>query len=268
MERHDIAVIGGGNMGAALLAGMISSGSFDPPTLAVVEPLAARRAELAARFPGVAVVAEVLPATNVVLAVKPPDVVAVAAAAVRAGAQRLLSIAAGVTTAAIDRAVEGADAGPVAVVRAMPNTPSLVGRGVAAICPGRNAGPADLEWAEAVLGAVGTCVRLDEARFDAVTAVTGSGPAYVFFLAESLVSAAVAAGLPSEVAEPMVTQLLVGSAELLAREGDPAALRAMVTSPGGTTAAGVAVLEDRDVRGIVAEVVVAAAARSRELGAG
>ncbi len=270
---HDIAVIGGGNMGAALLAGMISSGAFEPAHLAVVEAAAARRDQLAERFPGVTVTAEIVAAANVVLAVKPPDVPDVAAAAARAGAWRVLSIAAGVTTSTIDDAVAAATGGApdegrrVAVVRAMPNTPSLVGRGVAAICGGRAAGPDDLAWAESVLGAVGTCVRLDESRFDAVTAVTGSGPAYVFFLAEALIDAGVASGLPTEVAEPMVTQLLVGSAELLAREGDPAALRAMVTSPGGTTAAGVGVLEDRDVRGIIADVVAAATTRSRELGA-
>lgn len=275
--KHDIVVVGGGNMGAALLAGMIGSGAFDPATLAVVEPVAARRDELVERFPGLTVAHEMVPAVNAVLAVKPPDVPTVASAAALAGARRLLSIAAGVTTATIDDAVgaalgaaageEGGADGSVAVVRAMPNTPSLVGRGVAAICAGRAASTDDLAWAESVLGAVGICVRLDESQFDAVTAVTGSGPAYVFLLAEALIDAGVSAGLPSEVVEPMVTQLLVGSAELLASEGDPATLRAKVTSPGGTTAAGVAVLEDRDVRGIVADVVAAAAARSRELGA-
>lgn len=286
-DAYDIAIVGGGNMGAALLAGMLASGAFDPVGLVVVEPLAARRDELADRFPGVAVTAEVPTATNAVIAVKPPDVAAVAVAAVRQGARRVLSIAAGITTAAIETAIEGSGAAAVdaavdaavaaavdaavdvvAVVRAMPNTPSLVGRGVAAICGGRDAGPDDLAWAESVLGAVGICVRLDESQFDAVTAVTGSGPAYVFFVAEALTDAGLAAGLPAEVLGPMITQLLVGSAELLARDGDPVALRAMVTSPGGTTAAGVEVLERRDVRGIVAEVVAAATARSRELGAG
>jgi pyrroline-5-carboxylate reductase len=260
---HQLVVIGGGNMGAALLAGMISSGAFPPDSLAVVEPSPARRDQLAEQFPGVAVSADPVPAESAVLAVKPPDVAAVAAAAVHAGARRLLSIAAGVDTSTIDAAV--AD-DTVAVVRAMPNTPAIVGLGVSVICGGASAAAPDLDWAERVLGAVGMCVRLDEEHFDAVTGLTGSGPAYVFLLAEALIEAGVGAGLPTEVVEPMVTQLLLGSATLLARDGDPADLRAKVTSPGGTTAAGVEVLETHGLRATVAATVAAAAARSRELG--
>lgn len=259
---YELVVMGGGNMGAALIAGMLSSGVFAASDLAVVEPVAARRDVLAEQFPFVAVVAEAPSAAAAVLAVKPPDIPAVATAAVAAGARRLLSIAAGVSTVTI----EAAAGDGVAVVRCMPNTPSIVGLGVSAITAGRSAGDADLDWAESVLGAVGSCVRLDEGHFDAVTGLTGSGPAYVFLVAEALIDAGVAAGLPAEVVEPMVAQLLVGSAALLARDGDPAALRAMVTSPGGTTAAGVAVLEARDVRSAIGAAVEAAADRSRELG--
>lgn len=262
-----LAVIGGGNMGAALVGGLLSAGALAVDDLVIVEALPERRTQLATRFAGVAVVESIVPCAAAVLAVKPPGVPQVATAAVRAGARRLLSIAAGVTTAQLDEAAEaGAGGAPVAVVRSMPNTPSLVGRGVAAICGGRSAGVDDLAWAESILGAVGTCVRLDESQFDAVTALTGSGPAYVFFVAEALADAGVAAGLPAELVGPLVRDLLIGSAELLARDGDPVALRAMVTSPGGTTAAGVAVLEERDVRGTIAAVVDAAARRSRELG--
>ena len=275
---HELVVIGGGNMGAALLAGMIASGAFPPNSLAVVEPSPTRRDELNEQFPGVTVSADPVPAESAVLAVKPPDVATVAAAAVRAGARRLLSIAAGVDTSTIDAAAAdalepGGDRGDrggrgagVAVVRAMPNTPAIVGLGVSVICGGAWAEAADLDWAERVLGAVGMCVRLDEDHFDAVTGLTGSGPAYVFLLAEALIEAGVAAGLPADVVEPMVTQLLLGSATLLARDGDPADLRAKVTSPGGTTAAGVAVLEAHALRATVAATVAAAAARSRELG--
>jgi len=281
---HELVVIGGGNMGAALLAGMIASGAFPPNSLAVVEPSPTRRDELNEQFPGVTVSADPVPAESAVLAVKPPDVATVAAAAVQAGARRLLSIAAGVDTSTIDAAAAdalepGGDRGDrvdrgdrgdrgdrVAVVRAMPNTPAIVGLGVSVICGGASAEAADLDWAERVLGAVGMCVRLDEDHFDAVTGLTGSGPAYVFLLAEALIEAGVAAGLPADVVEPMVTQLLLGSATLLARDGDPADLRAKVTSPGGTTAAGVAVLEAHALRATVAATVAAAAARSRELG--
>lgn len=250
-------------MGAALLGGLLAAGR-DPATLAVSEALAARRDELAARFPAVRVSAAVTSATAAVLAVKPGDVAAAACAAVAAGARRLLSIAAGVPTAAIEAAV--ADPA-VAVVRAMPNTPALVGEGASAIAAGAGAGDADLAWAEEVLGAVGLVVRVAEADLDAVTALSGSGPAYLFFVAEALIAAGVEAGLSADLATALTTQLLVGSARLLADRGDPAALRAMVTSPGGTTAAGIAVLDERGVRDALRAAVAAAARRSRELAA-
>ena len=165
---------------------------------------------------------------------KPGDVAAAIGAAVAAGAGRILSIAAGVRLASLEAA-----AGPdVAVVRAMPNTPALIRQGASAIAGGTRAGERDLAWAEEVLGAVGIVERVDEEQLDAVTAVSGSGPAYVFLIAEALVAAGVENGLPQELAERLTTQLLVGSAALLAERGDAAALRIAVTSPGGTTAAG------------------------------
>jgi pyrroline-5-carboxylate reductase len=259
----ELVVVGGGNMGAALLSGIVSSDRFDVGTLAVVEPVAARRHALVEMFPGVHVTSEMPGAAAAVIAVKPPDVVAASSAAVEAGVGRLLSIAAGIATATIEAAV-----GPnVAVVRAMPNTPAIVGRGVSAIAAGVAAVEADLVWAESVLGAVGTVVRVDEAQFDAVTGLTGSGPAYVFLVAEALVEAGVRAGLERALVEPMVTQLLVGSAALLAERGDPAALRAMVTSPGGTTAAGLSVLAQHHLVETFVDAVAAATERSRELGA-
>ena len=130
----------------------------------------------------------------------------------------------------------------------MPNTPALVGEGASAISGGSAATDDDLAWAEAILGGVGLVVRVAEGDLDAVTGLSGSGPAYVFLVAEALVDAAVDAGLSPELASTLTTQLLVGSAKLLAERGDPAALRAMVTSPGGTTAAGLRVLEERGVR--------------------
>jgi pyrroline-5-carboxylate reductase len=259
----ELVVVGGGNMGAALLSGMVNSGRFDPASLAVVEPVAARREALTQMIPGVHVTGEMPGAVAAVIAVKPPDVVQAAVSAATAGASRLLSIAAGISTATIEAAV-GPD---VAVVRSMPNTPAIVGLGVSAITAGTAAGDADLVWAESVLGAVGTVVRVDESQFDAVTGLTGSGPAYVFLVAEALVEAGVRAGLERDFVEPMVTQLLVGSAALLAERGDPAALRVMVTSPGGTTAAGLSVLDQRHVVDAFVDAVAAARDRSRELGA-
>jgi pyrroline-5-carboxylate reductase len=259
---YELVVVGGGNMGTALVEGLVAAGRLAAGDIAVVEVAAARREALVGLLPGVAVSAEVPPCESAVIAVKPADVPAVASALASAGARRLLSIAAGVTTATLSTA-----AGPgVAVLRAMPNTPALVGAGVSALCTGPGATEPDAAWAAGILDAVGTCERVPEHLFDAVTGLTGSGPAYVFLVAEALVDAGVLAGIARPLAEAMVTQLLVGSSALLADRGDPAALRAMVTSPGGTTAAGLRVLEERAVRAALSEAVQAAAARSRELG--
>lgn len=273
----ELAVVGGGNMGAALVGGLLGAGTIDRHEVVIVEALDDRRDELALLFAGVAIAASLPSCRAAVLAVKPGDVADAARDAVRAGARRLLSIAAGVPTRSIERAVVeivagGAAADPdaeavdrVAVVRAMPNTPALVGQGASAIAGGAAAADADLAWAEGILGGVGLVVRVDESQLDAVTALSGSGPAYVFLVAEALVEAGVQAGLPPVLATALTTQLLVGSAALLAERGDPAALRAMVTSPGGTTAAGLAVLDERDLRDAFVAAVAAAAQRSREL---
>ena len=258
----ELVVIGGGNMGAALVGGLLDGGVVDRGDLAVVEPAEGRRAELVELFPEVAVLADVPSCRSAVLAVKPQTIATVAAAAASAGATRLLSVAAGVTTSVIAAAAgEG-----VAVVRAMPNTPALVGEGVAAIAPAAGADDGDLDWAARILSAVGLVVRVAEDRLDAVTGLTGSGPAYVFLLAEALVDAGVLVGLPRADVEPMVAQLLVGAAALLQRDGDAAGLRAKVTSPGGTTAAGLRVLEERATRAALIDAVQAAAERSRALG--
>ena len=260
-DRVEVLLIGGGNMGSALLEGMIGSGEFAATELGVVELVEARRAELTATFPGVLVSADAVPCRSAILAVKPPDAAVAAAVARDAGATRVLSIAAGVRIDTLQAAVGAA----VAVVRAMPNTPALVGRGAAAIAGGHTAGAADIEWATRILGSVGTVEELPEPLLDAFTGVAGSGPAYLFLVAEALIDAAVAEGIERPVAERVVRQLLVGSALLLDRERDPVRLRAQVTSPGGTTAAGIAVFEERDLRGTVAAAVAAATARSREL---
>lgn len=259
----ELVVVGGGNMGAALVGGMLDGEVIEPGSLAIVEPAAERREELEGIFSNVTVTPDIPPCGSAVLAVKPPVIAEVAGAAVAAGARRLLSVAAGVTTASI---VEAAGPG-VAVLRSMPNTPALVRAGVSGLAAADGATDDDVRWAEAILAGVGMVVRVDERDLDAVTGLTGSGPAYVFLVAEALIDAGLAAGLPPEHIEPMVTQLLVGSATLLAREGDPATLRERVTSPGGTTAAGLRVLEDRGVRASFVEAVEAARARSVELGA-
>jgi pyrroline-5-carboxylate reductase len=258
-----LAIMGGGRMGEALIGGLLAAG-WDAADLAVVEPIAARRTELAKRFPGVAVGDAPVPADGAVIAVKPGDVAGATRGAVDAGAARVLSIAAGVTIARLE---EAAGSG-VVVVRAMPNTPALVGAGAAAIAAGSAAGDDDLAWAESILGAVGTVVRVPEHLLDAVTGLSGSGPAYVFLLAEALAEAGVLVGLPRPTAEALVRQTLLGSARLLAESGEAAeTLRAGVTSPGGTTAAGLRELERHGVRAAVLDAVTAATERSKQLGA-
>ena len=261
----DLVIVGGGNMGTALAGGLLAGGIVPAERLAISEALSTRREQLVDLLPGVHISEAVPSSAAAVLAVKPADVPDAAVAAVTAGARRLLSIAAGVPTRQIELAVAALAADAVAVIRAMPNTPALVGEGASAICGGSAATNDDLDWAEAILGGVGLVVRVAEDDLDAVTGLSGSGPAYVFLVAEALVDAAVTAGLSQQLASTLTTQLLVGSAKLLAERGDPAALRAMVTSPGGTTAAGLRVLEERDVRAAFGEAVQAATQRSREL---
>jgi len=258
-----LQVVGGGRMGEALVGGLLQAGDLRPAEVRIVEAMPERRSDLSQRFAGVEVTGTPGPAAGTVLAVKPADVPAAARAVAAAGTERALSIAAGVTLGALESAL-----GPgVPVVRAMPNTPALVGVGAAAIAGGSAAGEADLAWAEGLLGAVGTVVRVDEPLLDAVTGLSGSGPAYVFLLAEALMEAGVQAGLPAEISASLTVQTLLGAATLLAHSDEgPEALRAAVTSPGGTTAAGLRVLEERGLRTAVAEAVAAATERSRELG--
>jgi pyrroline-5-carboxylate reductase len=269
-QQHDgspltaLAIVGGGNMGEALLGGLLRSGWAAAPELAVVEVVAERRTVLAERYESVIVAPDVPPCQAALIAVKPGDVVAATSAAAAAGATRILSIAAGVT---ID-VLEGAAGPGVAVIRAMPNTPALVGEGASAISAGSVAGPDDLVWAGSILSAVGTVVVVPEYQLDAVTGLAGSGPAYLMLVAEALIEAGVLNGLARPVARSLVMQLLVGSARLLAQSGDlPEVLRANVTSPGGTTAAGLRVLEQRAVRAAFLDAVSSATERSREIGA-
>jgi pyrroline-5-carboxylate reductase len=259
-----VQFVGGGRMGEAIIAGLIRSGELRAEEIAVVEALPARSEQLRVTYPQL-VLGDVPTAAPTVIAVKPDDVAAAVSEAVAAGVDTVLSVAAGVPLGRLEVA-----AGPgVAVVRAMPNTPALVGAGVAALAPGSEADETVLVWAEGILGAVGDVVRVSEAQLDAVTGTSGSGPAYVFLVAEALIEAAVAEGLPRPVAERLVVGTVRGAGMMLAESGQSAGeLRAGVTSPGGTTAAGLRALEDRAVRGAFAAAVAAATERSRLLGAG
>ena len=251
-------------MGEALLGGLLAAGWALPGELAVVEKVPDRRAELSDRFDGVTVTDHPLRGADAVLAVKPDDAASVGARLREVGVARVLSIAAGITTAALESVLDDG----ARVIRAMPNTPALVGSGAAAIAAGRHAADEDLGWATSILEAVGTVVVCDEPMLDAVTGLSGSGPAYVFWLAETLIAAGEEVGLSSEVADALTRQTLLGAARLLVESGAPPAdLRAAVTSPGGTTARGIAELEARGTAAAFAAAVSAATKRSRELGA-
>ena len=258
-----LQMIGGGNMAEALLGGLIRDGWAPADQVHVVEPLAERQAVLREQHPGLSVGDAPVDGVDAVIAVKPNIVPVVLPGLATAGVRRVLSIAAGVTTATMEAALPDG----TAVVRCMPNTPALVGQGMAAIAPGVAADDDDLSWAASILAAVGRVVTVAEPDIDAVTGVSGSGPAYVFHLAEALTAAGVAQGLTPEVADTLARQTLLGAATLLSESGeDPAQLRINVTSPNGTTQAGLEVFAAHDFMGLVGEVVAAAADRSRELG--
>lgn len=258
-----LLIVGGGRMGSALLGGLIAGDWAEAGDLAVSEPDSQRRKVLAAAHPGVTVGDRPVRADGAVLAVK-PDVAEAALHTLKpVGITRVLSIVAGLSSARIEAALAPGDV----VVRAMPNTPALVGAGMAAMSGGSVATSADLDWAEGILRAVGTVVRLPERHLDAVTALSGSGPAYVFLVAEAMIEAGVTAGLTRALSRELVVGTFLGSARMMAETGDdPAELRAAVTSPGGTTAAAVRTLEFKAVRSAFIEAVAAATERSRQLG--
>ena len=258
-----LQVIGGGQMGEALVAGLIAADTYAAEEIRVVEQLPTRRAVLHERYAGL-VVSEIPGSADcTVIATKPGQVVAAVQSAVANHGGTILSIAAGIRLSALsDAAGEGHP-----VIRIMPNTPALVGMGASAYAPNAAANEADAALAERILGSVGVAVCVEEAQLDAVTGVSGSGPAYVMLIAESMIDAAVAEGLARPLAETLVIQTIAGAGRLMAAgRGTPAELRAQVTSPGGTTAAGLGVLEQRAMRGAMMEAIHAATLRSRELG--
>lgn len=264
-----LVIVGGGKMGEALLGGLLSSEWAAAGELVVVEPDAARAAFVGSTY-GVVVTSglnEQLadgPAhfDGALIAVK-PQMVAAVCGELSGRVDRVLSIAAGVTIASMEKAL--GDATPV--VRCMPNTPSLVRAGASAIAGGTHASELDMAWAGAILGAVGVVERVEEKLLDAVTGLSGSGPAYLFLVAEALVDGAVAQGMPRAVAVTLAHQTIAGAGKLLVEAGDQAAnLRANVTSPGGTTAAGLRALESAGVRSAFIEAVAAATQRAHDLG--
>lgn len=263
-----VAILGAGVMGETLLSGLIRAGRASE-TLLIGEKRPERAEELRERY-GVEVVANreaARRAETVMVVVKPQDMgdlLAEIAHELRPG-QLVVSLAAGITTAFIESHLPDG----VAVVRVMPNTPALVDEGMAAISRGSHCDEEHLLEAESLLAATGRVLRVPERQQDAVTAISGSGPAYLFFVVEAMIEAGVHLGLPRTTSTELVVQTVVGSAKLLRETGEhPTVLREQVTSPGGTTAAAIRQLEDHKVRAAFLTAMEAARDRSRALAEG
>ncbi len=256
-------------MGEALLSRLIARGTFQPGEILISDPMQQRREFLAKQY-GVGVTAdnsEVAAATEVLLlAIKPQVFESVSTALPSLGQNGqvpvILSILAGVPLSKLEGAFPGAP-----IVRSMPNTPATVGAGITAIAPGTQVQPEHLDRAKTVLQAVGEVVQVPESLMDAVTGLSGSGPAYVAIFIEALTDGGVRAGLPRAIAAQLALQTVLGTATLMQEtQLHPAELKDRVTSPGGTTIAGVAQLEKAGFRSACIEAVQAATERSRQLG--
>ncbi len=263
-----LAFIGGGNMAEALLKGFLEARLFPPKSVCVSDVREDRLAVLAGTY-GVETTPDNAVAARqgdiLLLAVKPQVIrpVLEGLRPVVSPAKLLVSIVAGVSTTALEEQC----AQPVRVIRVMPNTPALVQEGASALTRGRHASEEDLALARQLFSAVGTTVTVGESLMDAVTGLSGSGPAYVFVIIEALADAGVRAGLPREVAQALAAQTVRGAARMVLETGKhPGALKDMVASPGGTTNAGLHALERGALRGTLMDAVAAATRRSRELG--
>jgi pyrroline-5-carboxylate reductase len=261
-----LGIIGGGVMGEALLSRLVAQQIYAPDAIVVSDPQPQRRDMLSQQY-GVQVGADnqqvAATATVLLLAIKPQvfDHV-VAELPNRAANQLVISVLAGISLKKLESAFDGQP-----VIRAMPNTPATVGAGMTAIAPGTQATSAHIALAKQLFQAVGDVVEVPEYMMDAVTGLSGSGPGYVAILIEALTDGGVAAGLPRAIAAQLALQTVRGTAELLHTSGlHPAELKDRVTSPGGTTIAGIAQLEKAGFRSALIEAVKAASQRSAELG--
>jgi pyrroline-5-carboxylate reductase len=267
VNERRIAILGAGRIGEALLSGLLSSGWRRPGDIVVSDRRPERISELAERY-GVEATGSnaeaIAGAALVVIAVKPQDIEGLLGeiGGLVTTEQTILSVAAAITTATIESRL-GAN---VPVCRAMPNAPATVHEGMAGLAGGRHATEAHLALAEETLSHLGAVVRVPEDALDAVTAVSGSGPAYFALLAEAMIEAGILLGLSREISTQLVVQTMFGTAKQLRDEGmHPVELRESVTSPGGTTIAAIRVLESAGVRAAFLNAIQAAMERSREL---
>jgi pyrroline-5-carboxylate reductase len=261
-----LAIIGGGKIGEALLSGLIRRGGREG--LVVCERSPERAAQLQERhgIPAVDLAEGAARSRTLLIAVKPQDIgtlLAGLAAHVDPARHLVVSVAAGVPTATIEAALPAG----TPVVRVMPNTPALVDEGMSVLSPGSHAEESHLDEAEALLASVGRVRRVPEIQQDAVTALSGSGPAYFFYLVEAMIDAGILLGLPRALAADLIVQTALGAAVMLRDSGEhPVQLREAVTSPGGTTIAAIRELERHGVRAALIAAIEAAHARSVELG--
>ena len=263
-----VGIIGAGNMGAAIVRGLVAAQIILPESITATDIDETRLEKLAAD-PGINTTTSLKTLTRagdaVILAVKPQSMEKLLRQlAFHLTPEHLvISIAAGISTGFVEQRLPS----ETRVVRVMPNTPAMVRAGAAALCRGCRATDEDMEFAMRLFSALGTAVIVEEEQMDAVTALSGSGPAYFFYLAEKLRQAAVEHGLPEKDADELVRQTLYGAGKLLCDTGAaPEELRTRVTSKGGTTAAAVGVFEEADLSNIIARALAAAVARSKELG--
>src|SRR4030042_4171940 len=263
MKEKKISFIGGGNMAEAMLRGLLKKKIITPKQLLVSEPREERIQFLSQKY-RIHVTSDNKAAVRfgeiIILAVKPQIIKGVVqeSAGVVPSKHVIISIAAGITIAFI-ASQTGKDK---RIVRAMPNTPSQIGEGAIALCGGGKATPHDIRVARDIFAAVGTTVMIPEAQMDAVPGLAGSGPAYIFLIIEALTDGGVKMGLPRDVAQSLVLQTIIGSGRMVVETGDhPSTLKDLVTSPGGTTIAGLQVLEEKGIRGALINAVVAASAR-------
>jgi len=266
-DSGKVSILGAGRIGESLLAGLLSSGWRSPAEVVVTARRPERVAELASRYAVPATLSNrdaVAGASLVVVAVKPQDIDSLLEeiGSLLEPAQTVLSVAAAIPTSAIERRF----ARPIPVVRAMPNAPATVHEGIAGICAGTHATEQNIALAEEALAHLGAVVRVPERYMDAVTAVSGSGPAYFALLAEAMIEAGILLGLSRETSTQLVVQTMLGTAKLLRDEKmHPVELREAVTSPGGTTIQAIRELEQAGVRAAFLNAIQAAMERSREL---
>jgi len=270
LNNKRIGIIGGGAMAEAIIAGIIKAGLAAPGQIMASDLSDGRREHLSNEYHISTTRDNLEPVRNadvIILAVKPyvmGDVLAQAGGHIGEH-QTVISIAAGITTGFIEQLL----AGKVPVIRVMPNTPLLVGAGATAVCCGRWASDSHRQMALTMFGAVGLAVPVAENLMDAVTGLSGSGPAYMYVIAEAMADAGVRAGLPREISAALAAQTMLGAARMLLETGShPGVLKDMVTTPGGTTIEGLYALEEGSLRAVIGKAVVSAARRSKQMSEG